>query len=108
MAELPLTENALHKSEMGYYGKFGHTIRRIQQIDVMSTLEIGYITCILITQTMASNLPGFQGIKLCAQYLSSQPHGIIFYPSNYYGGSNVIIFTWTENIIEDYTNQNCL
>ena len=30
MAALTLTVNSLHKVEMGYYGKFGHTIGRIQ------------------------------------------------------------------------------
>ena len=40
MTELPLTVHALHKSEMEYKGKFGHTIGRIQHIVLMSIIEI--------------------------------------------------------------------
>ena len=40
MAAFPLTENALHKAEMEFHGKFGHTIERIQYIDIMSRIEI--------------------------------------------------------------------
>ena len=42
MAALPLTENALHKSEMEYNGKFGHTIGRIQHISLMIIIDICY------------------------------------------------------------------
>ena len=34
MAALPLTGHALHKAEMEYRGKFGHTLGRIQKIDL--------------------------------------------------------------------------
>ena len=40
MAALPLTVNALHKAEMEYRGKFGHTLGRIQHIDRMSRIDI--------------------------------------------------------------------
>ena len=40
IATLPLTINDLHKSEMEYHGKFGHTIGRIQHIDIMSIIGI--------------------------------------------------------------------
>ena len=51
---------------------------------------------------MALNLPDFQGINLCVQYLASHPHKPIFYPYNYYDGSNVIILTWSGNRVEDH------
>ena len=57
---------------------------------------------------MAPNLTGFQGIKLCLQYLASHPHKPIFYPSNYYDGSNFIRLTWSGNQVEDCTTHNCL
>ena len=40
MAEIPLTGNAFHKSEMEYHGKFGHTLGRIQHISPMIRIEI--------------------------------------------------------------------
>ena len=40
MAALPLKENDLHKAEMEYNGKYGHTIGRIQNIYIMSRIEI--------------------------------------------------------------------
>ena len=40
MAALPLTVDALHKSEMEYHGKFGHTLGRIQHIALMSRLDV--------------------------------------------------------------------
>ena len=90
MAALPLTWHALHKAEMEYCGKFGHTLVRIQHISLMSIIELFYATCYLATQTVAPTLPGFQGIKQCVQYMASHPHKPIFYLSNYYDGSNVI------------------
>ena len=47
MSVLTLTVNALHKAEMEYHGKFGHTLVRIQHIDIMSRIEIFYATCCL-------------------------------------------------------------
>ena len=75
---------------MEYHGKFGHTLGRIQHIDIMSRTDLLYETCRLATQTVATTLPGFQGIKRCVKYLASQPHKPIFYPSNSYDGSNLI------------------
>ena len=71
----------------------------------MSRIGIFYATCRLETQNVAPNLPGFQGIKLCVQYLDSHTHKIIFYPSNYYDGSNAIILTWSGNQVEYYITQ---
>ena len=62
----------------------------------------------LYTQTVAPTLPGLQGIKRCVQYLASHPHKPIFYPSNYYYGSNVIRLTCSENQVEYHRTQNCL
>ena len=42
MAELPLTVNALHESEMQYHGTFGNTIGSIQNIDLMIMIESFY------------------------------------------------------------------
>ena len=92
LAALPLTGHILHKAEMEYHGKFGHTLGRIQHIDLMSRIEFCYATCRLATKNVALTLPGFQGIKRCVQYLASHPHKPIFYPSNYYYGSNLIRF----------------
>ena len=44
LAALPLTGNALHKAEMEYHGKFGHTIGRIQHIALMSRIDLCYAT----------------------------------------------------------------
>ena len=93
---------------MGHHGKFGNTIGRIQHIDLMSKIEIYCTACCLANQNVAPNLPGFQGIKRCIQYLASNPYTPIFYPSNYYDGSNVIRLTWSGNQFEDYTTHNCL
>ena len=84
MATLILTVHALHKAEMEYHGKFWHTLERIQHIALMSIIYICYETCRLETQTVVPTLPGFQGIKICVQYLDSLPHKPIFYPSKYY------------------------
>ena len=80
--DLPLTGHALQKAEMEYHGKFRHTLGRIQHIALMSSIDLCCAACRLATQTVAPTLPGFQGIKRCVQYLASQPHKPIFYPSN--------------------------
>ena len=107
MVELPLTVNALHNLEMEYHGQIGHTLRRIQHISLTSRIDICYATCSKDTQNVVPNLHGFQVVKWCVQYLDSHPHKPIFYPSNYYDGSNVIIITWSGNQFEDYTTNNC-
>ena len=108
MAVLPFTGNDLHKVEMEYHGNSGHNLGSIQHITIMSTLDICYATCNLSTQNVAPNIPGFLGIKCCVQYLASNPHKTIFYPSNSYYGSNFIRLTWSGNQVEEYTSQNCL
>ena len=40
LAALPLTGHVLHKAEMEYHGKFGHTIGRIQHISLMSIIYL--------------------------------------------------------------------
>ena len=40
MAALPFTGNALHKSEMEYHDKFGHTLGKIQHIALISIIDI--------------------------------------------------------------------
>ena len=40
MTAIPLTGYALHKSEMEYHGKFGHTLGSIQHITLVSTIDI--------------------------------------------------------------------
>ena len=57
---------------------------------------------------MATNIPGFQGIKLCVQYIASHPNKSILYPYNSYDGSNIIRLTWIWNQVEDYTTQKFL
>ena len=101
MDSLPLTENALHKSEMEYNGKFGHTLVWIYDISLMSRIGICYTSCRLATQTVEPTLPGFQGIHFCIKYLVSLPHKPTCYPSNYYDGSNVITLTWSGNQDEE-------
>ena len=108
MATLSLTGHALHKAEIEHHGKFGHTLGRIQHIALISRIDICYATCSLDTQTVAPNLPGFQGIKRCVQYMDSHPHKPIIYPSNSYDESNAISLTWSGNQVEDYTTKNCL
>ena len=105
---LPLTLHALHKEEMEYHGKFGHTLVRIQHIALMSRIEFFYATCRLANQTVAPTLPGFQGIKRCVQYMAIHPHKPIFYPSNSYDGLNAIRLTWSGNQVEDHTTHNCM
>ena len=90
MVALTLTGHALDKAKMYYHGKFGHTLGRIQQISLMSIIDIFYATCGLSTQTVAPTLPDLQVIKRYVQYLASHPHKTIFCPSNFHDGSNVI------------------
>ena len=79
MATIPLAGNALHKPEMEYNGNFGHNLGRIQHMALISRIDICCETCFLSTQTVAPNIPGFQGINRCVQYLVSHPHKPIFY-----------------------------
>ena len=71
---------------MEYHGKFGHTLRRIQHIDIMSRIDLFYAAFCLSAQNVVPALPGFQGIKRCVKYMASHPHKPIFYPSNSYDG----------------------
>ena len=93
---------------MEYHGKFGHTLGSIQHISFMSRIDICYATCRLAIHTVAPTLPGFQGIKRCVQYLAYHLHKLIFYPSNSYGGLNVIRLTCSGNQVEEHTTHNCL
>ena len=93
MAALKLIGNPFHKADKEYHEKFGHTLGRIQHIALMIKINIFYATFHIATQTVASTLPGFQGIKQCVQYLASHPHKPIFYPFNFYDGSNFIRLT---------------
>ena len=106
MAALPFTVNSLHKSEIEHHGKFGHTLWRIKDIAPMSRIDIYYATCCISIQTLSTTLPGFYGINLCVIYIYSHPHKTIFYPSNYYDGSNFIRLIWSGNQVEYYTTQN--
>ena len=108
MAALKLTGNFLHKSEMEYHGKFGHTIGQIHNIDLMSRIEICYTYCSMATKTVAHTIPGFQVINIYITYLESQNHKRTFYYSNSYDGSNFIRLTWSGNQVEDYTTHNFL
>ena len=63
MDAFTLTVNYLHKSEMGYNGKLGHTLGRVQHIYLMSIIHICYTACLLAAHTISPNLCGFQGIK---------------------------------------------
>ena len=101
MAALPITRNALHKAKMEYYGKIGHNLGRIQQISLMSRIDICRSAYRLSTQTATPTLPGFQCINHCFQYLDSHPHITIFYPSNPYNGSNFIRLTCSGDQVED-------
>ena len=40
MAALPFTGHALHKAEIEYHGKFGHTLGSIQHIALMSSIDL--------------------------------------------------------------------
>ena len=103
---IPLTLNYLHKAEMEYHGKFEHTLGRIHHIAIMSRNEIYYIACHMETQTVATDLTGFQYLKLCVQFIAIHPHKPIFYPYTYYYGLNDIILTWSGNKVEDYTTHS--
>ena len=74
----------------------------------MRRIKIFYKDFRLETQTVAPTLPGFQELKRCLKYLYMNPHKPIFYPFNYYDGSNVIRLTWSGNQCEDYTTHNFL
>ena len=74
MAALPLTGNALYKSQMQYPGKFGHILGSIQHITLMSKIDLCYATCCLATQNVVPTLPGFKCIKRCVQYLYRVTH----------------------------------
>ena len=93
---------------MEYNGKFGHTLGRIQQIDLMSIIDFCYVIYCIATQTVAPTLHSFQGIKRCVQHLASHPHKPILYLSIYDDGSNVIRLTLSVNQVEDHTTQNVL
>ena len=93
MATLPLKVHALHKAEMEYHGKYGHTLGRIQHIALMSIIDLCFATCLLTTQTVAPTIPGLQGIIQYVKYLASHPHKPICYPYNSYDGSNFIRLT---------------
>ena len=103
MSAIHLTGNPLHKAEMEYHGNFGHTLGRIQNIAIISRIDIFYTACHIATQTVAPTLTEFQYIKLYIQYMAIHPHRPIFYPYNSYDGSNFIIITWSGNQVEDYT-----
>ena len=108
MSTLPLTRNVLHKAEMEYHGKFGHTRVRIQRIAIMSRIDIFCATCLLATHTVSHTIPGFQVTKRCVQYLASYPQKPILHPSNYYDGLNVIILTLSGNKVKYYKFHHCL
>ena len=105
MAVLKVIGHALHKAEMEYHEKIGHTLGRIQHIALMSRIGICCATCCLATQRVEPTLTGLQGIKRCVKYLASHPHKSILFPSNYHDGSNVIRITWSGNQVKDHTTQ---
>ena len=74
----------------------------------MRIIYIYYTACLKGTQTVAPTIPGFQGLNICIQYLDSHPHKPIFYPSNYYHGSNLTRLICSGNQVEYYTTHNCL
>ena len=82
---------------MVYHGKFRHTLGRVQHIDLMSIIDIFYTDYRLDTQNVLLTILGLQGIKRFVQYLDSHPHKLVFYPFNYYDGSNIIRLTWSGN-----------
>ena len=108
MTVTPMKLNALIKAEIEYHGKFGHTLRWIWNIDIMRRIDICYTSCLMSTQTAAPTLPDSQGLECCIKYMDSYPHKLIFYPSNYYNGSNVIRLTWIWNKVGDYITNNFL
>ena len=86
---------------MEYHSKFEHTIGRIQHISIMIRIGIFYTVCCMGTQNMEPTLPCFQGLKCCIHYLNSHSLKPIFYPYNYYYGSNFIRLVWSGNQFED-------
>ena len=80
----------------------------MQHIALMSRIDICYTSCHLEPQTMATTIPDLQSIKRCIQYMGSNPHKRIFYPSNYYDVSNSTRLTWSGDTFEDYTTHNFL
>ena len=93
MAALPLTGYYLSKAEMEYHGNFGHYIGQIQHISIMRRIGIYYTACRMVTKTLKPTIPVFQGLNHRIQYMANNPHKPIFYPSNYYDGSNFIRLT---------------
>ena len=93
---------------MEYHCKFEHNIGRIQHIYIMIRIGILYIVCCLGTQNVEHNLPGFQGLKFCIQYMDRNPLKPILSSSNSYDGTNVIKLTWSGNQVEYYITPNCL
>ena len=49
-----------------------------------------------------------KGFKICVQYLDIHPHKPIFYPYNYYDGSNIIRLTRRGNEVEEHKTHNVL
>ena len=74
----------------------------------MNTIDFFYATCRLATQTVAPNIPGFQGINQCVKYRARRSHKPTFYLSNYYDESNSIRIIFSGNQVKDYITQNCL
>ena len=74
----------------------------------MIIIDLCYATYCLANKNVSPTLPGFQVIKECVQYLASHPHKPIFYPYNYYDGSNVIRLTWSVYQVEYHTTQHFL
>ena len=97
-----ITSESLIKSELYYHGSFGQTLRWIQKIDFMSRIEIFYIACWLGKKNVAPTLPVFQCIKRCVQFFATHAHNPIFYPSNYYGVSNLMRINWGSDQVEEY------
>ena len=87
-------------------GKVGHILVLIHHNAIMSIIFTCYTACRLGTETLIPNIPGFQVLKRCIQYLDIHPNKPIFYPSNYYYGSNVIRLTWSVTQVEYYATQN--
>ena len=69
--EITLAGNALHKADMEYHVKFGHNIALIQNIAIVITIDIYYTDYSIGTKKLAPNLPGFQYLKICIQYMAS-------------------------------------
>ena len=72
----------------------------------MSIIDLYCAICRLYTKTVAPALSEFQFIMRCVQYMDSQTHKLIFYPSSSHYGSNVIRLTWIGNQVEYHKTQN--